>query len=144
MDMLADRGRARVAEVGDLNRLELNHNDPRPARPPFAPREGYLKRQREHMDMRGVQCYHCQKFGHFACNCFQKQRTQPPQGQTRVRGAEEREEIPTSSAKERANQWLKGVGQENDEVKNLILQMMWKREDFRTPEPDGLGKGTLL
>ena len=131
MDTSADRGRTQVAKVGDANRPELNHNDPCPAHPPFTPREGYLKRQRECIDMRGVQCYHCQKFGHFARNCFQKQRTQPPQGQTRARGAEEREKVATSSAKERANQWLKGVGQENDEVKNLILQTMWKREDFQ-------------
>ena len=81
--------------------------------------------------MRGVQCYHCQKFGHFARNCFQKPRNQPPQDQMRAGGAEDRGETPMPSAEERANQWLKGVGQESDEVKNLILLTMWKKEDFQ-------------
>jgi hypothetical protein len=31
---------------------------------------------------------------------------------------------------ERANTWLWGVGGENEEVKNMILQTMWKNEDF--------------
>ena len=31
---------------------------------------------------------------------------------------------------ERANTWLQGVGGESDEVKNLILQTMWKDENF--------------
>ena len=30
----------------------------------------------------------------------------------------------------RANTWLWGVGGESDKVKNLILQTMWKDEDF--------------
>jgi hypothetical protein len=31
---------------------------------------------------------------------------------------------------ERANTWLCGVGGESEEVKNMILQRMWKSEDF--------------
>ena len=124
MDTSADRGRMQVAEVGDPNRLELNQRDSHPMHPPFTAREGFLRRQVEHTEMRGVQCYQCQNFGHFACNCFQKQRTQPPSGQTRARGAEGREDAPTSSAEERANQWLKGLGQESNEVKNLVVQTM--------------------
>ena len=34
------------------------------------------------------------------------------------------------TAEERANNWLKGVGKESNEVKDLILQTMWKQEDF--------------
>lgn len=57
MDTSANRGRARIVEVGDLNCPELNHDNNTPARPPFAPREGYLRRQREQVNMRGVQCF---------------------------------------------------------------------------------------
>ena len=125
MDTTADRGRARVAEVGDPNRPEINHNDPRP---PFAPREGYLRRQRERVDMRGVQCFNCQKFGHFARNCFQKQKERTPGEGSKARVADTGPTAP--SAEERANEWLKGVGKESDEVKDLILQTMWRKEDF--------------
>jgi len=31
---------------------------------------------------------------------------------------------------ERANDWLHGLGGESDEVKDMVLQTMWKREDF--------------
>ena len=32
---------------------------------------------------------------------------------------------------QRAEDWLKGAGQEKDAVKDLIIQALWKREDFR-------------
>ena len=73
MDASADRGQANIAEVGDYNRPEIDHNDPTPM-PHFAPHEGYIWKQREQRDMRGVQCFNCQKFGHFACNCSQKRK----------------------------------------------------------------------
>ena len=95
---------------------------------PFAPREGYIRKQREQRDIRGVQCFNCQKFGHFACNCFQKRKT-PTQGEgSKTRITDMDPKGPT--AEERTNDWLKGVGKESDEVKDLILQTMWKREDF--------------
>ena len=78
--------------------------------------------------MRVVQCFNCQKFGHFTRNCFQK-RKPPTQGEgSKARVADVDPKGPT--AEERANDWLKGVGKESDEVKDLILQTMWKKEDF--------------
>ena len=78
--------------------------------------------------MRGVQCFNCQKFGHFACNCFQKRKpfTQGEGSKARVADTDPK----GPAAEERANDWLKRVGKESDEVKDLILQTMWKREDF--------------
>ena len=32
---------------------------------------------------------------------------------------------------ERANAWLQLVGGESDEVKELFLQVVWKRKDFQ-------------
>ena len=122
MDTSADRGRARAAETS-----EDPFQDP-PPKPPFAPREGYVRRQAERRDMRGVQCFNCQKFGHFARNCFQKRKTPVQEGESKARIINTNLEGPTNE--ERANNWLKGVGKESDEVKDLILQTMWKREDF--------------
>ena len=96
--------------------------------PPFALREGYIRRQREQRDMRGVQCFNCQKYGHFARNCFQKRKPTIQGEGSKARVADADPKRPT--AEERANDWLKGVGKESDEVKDLILQTMWKREDF--------------
>ena len=92
--------------------------------------------------MRGVQCFNCQKFRHFARNCFQKRKpfTQGEGSKARVVDAD----TEGPAAEERANEWLKKVGKESDEVKDLILQTMWKREDFHTPEPNGLGEGISL
>ena len=46
--------------------------------------------------------------------------------QTRATLSDPHEETPLK----RANTWLWAVGGESDEVKNLILQTMWKDEDF--------------
>ena len=70
-DTSADRGRANTAETYDHDRPETDRKGQAPM-PPFAPREGYIRKQAEQRDMRGVQCYNCQKFRHFARNCFQK------------------------------------------------------------------------
>jgi hypothetical protein len=32
---------------------------------------------------------------------------------------------------ERSKQWLEGVASENDTVKDMIIQSLWKEEDFR-------------
>ena len=68
-----------------------------------------------------VTCYNCNQLGHISRYCLQKRKT-------KVRATQEgpTEQTPL----ERANTWLRGVGGESDEVKNLILQMMWKDEDF--------------
>ena len=78
--------------------------------------------------MRGVQCFNCQKFRHFARNCFQRRKPGTQGEGSKARVADMDPKGPT--AEEHANDWLKGVGKESDEVKDLILQTMWKREDF--------------
>ena len=68
-----------------------------------------------------VTCYNCNQLGHISRYCPQKRKA-------KVRAMQEGPEEQTPL--ERANTWLRGVGGESDEVKNLILQTMWKDEDF--------------
>ena len=70
-----------------------------------------------------VTCYNCNQQGHISRYCPQKRKDK-----ARVRAVQDG---PTEqTALERANTWLRGVGGESNEVKNLILQTMWKDEDF--------------
>ena len=92
-------------------------------RPPFKPREGYHRRQQEMRKggLAKVTCYNCNQQGHISRYCPQKRKA-------KVRATPE--EPANQTPVERANTWLRGVGGESDEVKNLILQTMWKDEDF--------------
>jgi hypothetical protein len=109
-------------------RLNMTPASP-PTRPPFPPRQGYFQ-QREKRDMTKVQCFNCQGFGHISRYCTQgranKDSRRPGTSQARTLTAEGTGTTPL----ERANSWLRGVGGESEEVKNMILQMMWKNEDF--------------
>ena len=64
----------RVHEDRDPNR-----EGPAGQGPPFPPRAGFLKKRWEQKDKQGVQGYNCQKYGHIAKECFQKQKPQTPQ-----------------------------------------------------------------
>ena len=69
-----------------------------------------------------VTCYNCNQKGHISRYCPQKRKA-------KVRATQD--EPDEQTALDRANTWLRGVGGETDEVKNLILQTMWKDEDFQ-------------
>ena len=74
-------------------------------------------------DKRGVQCYNCQKFGHFAKHCFQQKKDKAPQGspssKARVaapnKGSEDED-------REQANVILRQMGAANDRVKGYIAR----------------------
>ena len=68
-----------------------------------------------------MKCYNCSQMGHISHYCPQKQKAK-----ARATKEEPAEQTPL----EWANTWLRGVGGESNEVKNLILQTMWKDEDF--------------
>ena len=137
--MDVDRGRARLAGAEDVlyndaykreiqRRTEeedrrLGIDDA--SKPPFKLREGYHQRQREMRKggLTKVTCYNCNQQGHISRYCPQKRKDK-----ARARAVQEGPAEQT--ALERANTWLRGVGGEDDEVKNLILQTMGKDEDF--------------
>jgi hypothetical protein len=37
----------------------------------------------------------------------------------------------TRTPQQKAQDWLSGVAEEEDEVKDLVMQQLWKREDFQ-------------
>jgi hypothetical protein len=82
--------------------------------------------------MTKVQCFNCQGYGHISHYCTQRRtnRTKDPghPGPSQVRIITV--EAEGTTLLERANNWLQGVGGESEEVKNMILQTMWKSEDF--------------
>ena len=135
--MDVDRGRVRLAGAenvlyNDAYKREIQRRtqeedrrlevDDAP-RPPFKPREGYHRRQQEMRKggLAKVTCYNCNQQGHISRYCPQKRK---------AKARATPEEPANQSPIERANTWLRGVGGESDEVKNLILQTMWKDEDF--------------
>jgi hypothetical protein len=147
MDMSADRGRACLAGAEDVLHNEGYQREQQqrsaqadqqlrvdptnsPSRPPFPPRQGYFQQQRERRDMTKVQCFNCQGYGHISRYCSQgrtnrnKDSMHPGTTQARTLATE------NTTPLERANTWLRGVGGESEEVKNMILQTMWKNEDF--------------
>jgi hypothetical protein len=69
-------------------------------------------------------------YGHISCYCTQgranKDSKRPGTSQARTLATEGEGTTPL----ERANIWLRGVGGESEEVKNMILQTMWKNKDF--------------
>jgi hypothetical protein len=125
MDMLADRGRARLAGAEDVlhnegyqreqqrqsaqadQQLRLTPTNS-PSRPPFPPRQGYFQQQRERQDMTKVQCFNCQGYGHISRYCCQgrancnKDLTHPGMMQARTLATEGE----GTTLLERANTWL--------------------------------------
>jgi hypothetical protein len=136
MDTTPGRVRGRVMEVGDINRPSTNPF--RGSNNPFRGRGG------GNTNNRGVVCYNCNKPGHFACDCRSPRVRHPgfiTQGPSNARQIEAQQEddnlqIARGIAEEsrtpqqKATDWLSGVANEDDDVKDIVMQALWKREDF--------------
>ena len=137
-EMDVDWGRACLADTEDVlyndaykrelerqgheedQQLGINIMSPKP---PFKPCKGYHQCQQEMCKggLAKVKCFNCSQMGHISRYCLQKRK---------AKAQATHEERTKQTPLERANTWLHGVRGESDEVKNLILQTMWKDEDF--------------
>ena len=74
-------------------------------------------------DKWGVQCYNCQKFGHFTKHCFQRKKDKAPQGGP---SSKAQVAVPNEGSededREQANVILQQMGATNDRVKGYIAR----------------------
>lgn len=94
-------------------------------------------------------CFNCRKTGHFKRDCHQPLQRNPyqyQQGPSHTRQGVTRDDnlyaassivddhsvIKDRTPQQKAQDWLSGVAEENDDVKDLVMQELWKKEDFQS------------
>jgi hypothetical protein len=92
-------------------------------------------------------CFFCGKPGHFARDCRQKRNNQGPSGPPRniqpmrarqirqeesnIRVVDDRSVADDRTPQQRATDWLTSVADEHDDVKDIVMQELWGKEDFQ-------------
>jgi hypothetical protein len=152
MDTAPGRTRARVAEADDFLPGGTRYKQQ-----VGGSKEGGLPRGSVQKDgqRKVLTCFYCRKPGHFARDCRQKRygNQGPPrnnqwqagpscnnQGPTRTRQVREEGSIRVvdnrsvaneRTPQQRATDWLLGVADENDDIKDIVMQELWGKEDFQ-------------
>jgi hypothetical protein len=144
MDTSPGRTRARVAEADDFlpgrNRYEQHVGGSREGGYPRGPVQSNGQRK-------VLTCFFCGKPGHFARDCRQKRNNQGPSGPPRnnqpmrarqirqeesnIRVVDDRSVADDRTPQQRANDWLTSVADEHDDVKDIVMQELWGKEDFQ-------------
>jgi hypothetical protein len=144
MDTSPGRTRARVAEAKDFlpggNRYEQRVGGSREGGYPRGPvqRDGQRK---------VLTCFFCGKPGYFARDCRQKRNqgsNGPPrnvqmptrtrqvrQEDSNIRVVDDRSVADDRTPQQRATDWLTSVADEHDDVKDIVMQELWGKEDFQ-------------
>jgi hypothetical protein len=145
MDTSPGRTRAQVAEAEDFlpggNRYEQRVGGSREGGYPRGPvqKDGQRK---------VLTCFFCGKPGHFARDCRQKRNNQGPNGPPRntqiptrtwqirqeesnIRVVDDRSVADDRTPQQRATDWLTSVADEHDDVKDIVMQELWGKEDFQ-------------
>jgi hypothetical protein len=145
MDTSPGRTRARVAEAEDFlpggNRYEQRVGGRREGGYPRGPvqKDGQRK---------VLTCFFCGKPGHFTRDCRQKRNNQgtsgPPrntqiptrtwqirQEESNIRVVDDRSVADDRTPQQRATDWLTSVADEHDDVKDIVMQELWGKEDFQ-------------
>jgi hypothetical protein len=145
MDTSPGRTRARVAKAEDFlpggNRYEQRVG---------GSREGGYQRGPVQKDKQRkvLTCFFCRKPGHFAWDCRQKRNNQGPSSPPRntqgpmhaqqicqegsnIQVVDDRSVADDQTPQQHANDWLTSVADEHDDVKDIVMQELWGKEDFQ-------------
>jgi hypothetical protein len=132
-------GRARLAQAEDYE----------PGGNCYQPQDGAKQGSTPEGPRKVLRCFNCDKPGHFKRDCRQPPRQNPyyrqTQGPLHTRQTNTSEDgfytahsivddcsiIEGLTPQQKAQAWLEGVAEEPDKVKDLIMQQLWRREDFQ-------------